>query len=101
MIPQERVTELMMQALKNVKDSDPFYATLELNGQTVVLGAGGPFDSIAFAAFAVDFEEKMERETGEEYTLQLEEIFALQKGKANLTVDETAKHVAKLLSEKF
>ena len=101
MISEQRVPELIMQALDRVKNSDSVYETLELNGKTVVLGVGGPFDSIAFTAFAVDLEEMIEEETGKEYMLQVEEIFALQNGKPDVTADEIAKHVTKLLNEKY
>ena len=99
MLSQQRVKDIILSSLNHVKNSDAAYKTLELNAKTVVLGAGGPFDSIAFTAFAVDLEEKIEKEIGREYTLDLEKMFSRQNGKADMTVEEIAKHVTGLIHE--
>ena len=63
-LTEERAQSLILKALETVKDSDSVYGSLKLNGQTVILGRSSPFDSIAFTAFATDFEERIEDETG-------------------------------------
>ena len=97
MIPEQRIKDLILEALKNVKDSEAVYQNLELSDETIILGNQSPFDSIAFTAFATDFEEKMEDEIGEQYVLNLEEIFSLHGRKTKITVKELAKLVNKLV----
>ena len=94
MVSESRAKELILDALENVKSSEDTYSDLDLNEKTVVLGRGGPFDSIAFTAFATDFEEKMEDETGSEFVLRVDEILSQSKGKSNLTVEDLAKFVS-------
>ena len=97
MISEQQIRELILQALKSVKDLESTYKDLVLNESTIVLGNKSLFDSIAFTAFATDFEEKMEDELGEPYVLNLEEIFTLHGGKTTITVKDLAKLVNKLV----
>ncbi len=94
MVSEDRVKELMLEALKKVKEAEEIYKNLPLNDQTIVLGRGGAFDSIAFTAFATDFEEKMEDETGSEFILKMDELFSKSKGKSDFTVADLARFVA-------
>ena len=100
MISDERAKELIIESLKRVKNSDPSYKGIKLSDSAVVLGDGGFLDSIAFTAFAVDFEERMERELEREYTLDVSEILALKTEKNRLTVSSMAAHVAVLAAKK-
>jgi len=99
MISEEHVKQLIVESLQNVKDSDSIYGDLVLDGDTILIGVGGPFDSIAFAAFATDFEEKIEDTIRKEYVLEVDEIFNLQKGRSTVTVSEMARHVTHLIRQ--
>lgn len=97
---EQKIKKLILDALKNVKASDPANAGLEINDRTVVLGMGSALDSIAFTGFATELEEIIEDQTGEEYVLDVEEILNLHKGKRGLQVDEMTKIIARLLNAK-
>lgn len=99
MISESRVREWILASLKTVKDAEEIYKDLNLSDETVILGAGSPFDSIAFTAFATDLEEKIEDETGREYLLKVDEIFQPQKGHASLTVKDLAKRIPRLIGQ--
>ncbi len=71
-IPEKRIQALILAAMRNVKDSDPIYKDWVLNEKTIVLGAKSPMDSIAFTAFVIDLEEKIEDEIKRPYTVNLE-----------------------------
>lgn len=101
MIPEKRLKELILQCLENVRQLSPSYQRMEINDNTMVLGAGSPLDSIAFAAFAADFEEKIEDEIGHEYALKVDEIYDLEEGRSSCTVREMAELVSELLSKKY
>ena len=98
MITEQRVKKLTLESLKTIKDSEPTYQDLNLDDTTIVLGVGGPFDSIAFTAFATDLEEKLEDETGKVYVLNVEEIYRAH-GKKNVAVKDLARWIAKEISQ--
>ena len=79
MVSENRVKELVLEALKSVKESEPAYQALELNDETMILGAESLLDSIAFTHFVVGFEEKMEDALGESYVFELQKIYDLNK----------------------
>ena len=85
--------------MKIIKDSDASYKNIELKDSTVILGDGSALDSIAFTAFAIDFEERMENETGYEYILVVDEIFKLHNEKLPLTVASMAAHINTLVAK--
>ena len=86
MISKQRVQELIYESLQQIKDSDPSYHDVLLNDDTIVLGIGGPFDSVAFTALVTDLEEKIEDETGNECFLNVDDIVTFQKGTEMITV---------------
>ena len=96
-LTEERAQSLILKALETVKDSDSAYGSLKLNGQTVILGRSSPFDSIAFTAFATDFEERIEDETGLPYVLRVDEIYRLHGKGAGIRVADMAKYVTQLI----
>jgi len=56
------------------------------------------FDSIAFSAFAVALEEKLEDETGEEFVMDVEKIFKSNPGRDSITVSNFASSIHSLIS---
>lgn len=97
MIAETRVKDWILASLKSVQEVEDVYKNLIFNDETVILGAGSPFDSIAFTAFATDLEEKIEDETGEELILKVDELFQPQKGDSALTVKELTKRLTRLI----
>ncbi|MSR78325.1 MAG: hypothetical protein EXS63_08920 [Candidatus Omnitrophica bacterium] len=90
MISKVQIQGLILEALQNVKESEPVYQSLALNEGTILLGEGSSLDSIAFTHFVVGFEERMENATGEEYEFQLDKFY----DQLPLTVDYLAGQVA-------
>ena len=91
MITKNQIKGLILEALKNVKESESVYQSLELTDETILLGQGSWFDSIAFTHFVVGFEERMEDATGQEYVFELNQFYADQ---LPLTVARLAEQVA-------
>lgn len=91
MISKNKIKELILDALQNVKESESVYRSLELNNETVLLGEGSALDSIAFTHFVVGFEERMEDETGNEYAFELDKVYDF---KSPLTVAQLADKTA-------
>ncbi|MBI3998995.1 MAG: hypothetical protein HY351_00120 [Candidatus Omnitrophica bacterium] len=99
MISSDKIKELILQSLKNVKDSDPIYQDWVLAENTVVLGATSRMDSIAFTAFAADLEEKIEEETKREYLFDIDlRHLDMDGSEINLSVDDMAKRIASTLN---
>jgi len=96
-ITEEHTQSLILKALETIKDSDPAYQSLELNGETVLLGRSSPFDSIAFTAFATDLEERIEDESGLAYVLRVDEIYRLHGKRTGIRVSELAQYVTQLI----
>lgn len=95
MISHQRIKELILESLKNIKNIDPIYKDLALQDDTVLLGAKAVMDSVAFTAFITDLEEKIEDETGKEYVLRIEEmVVAVDRG-INLSVADMVQLIAK------
>jgi len=99
MIPEDKLKALILDALKSVKDADSQYRDVPLNDETIVLGIGGPFDSIAFTAFATEFEEKLEDAIGVGFIIKVDEFFASHEGGQTIKVAEFAGIVSKLLAK--
>jgi hypothetical protein len=99
MISDSDVQQWILAALQNVKESEAVYKDLELNGNTIVLGLGSPFDSIAFTAFATDLEERVEEEAGIDFLVKVDEILSLQKDEPTVTVEQMARHIAGLINQ--
>ena len=97
MIPQIKMTAWILESLENVRQSEPVYQDVALDEGTILLGPGTPFDSIAFTAFAVGLEEKIEKEAGIEFALEVAEIF--NPGEGGLSVRELSKRLERLVAQ--
>ena len=75
MISKNQIQGLILEALKNVKESESVYRSLELNDDTILLGEGSMLDSIAFTHFVVGFEERMEDAMGQEYVFEINKFY--------------------------
>ena len=91
MITKNQIKGLILEALKNVKESESVYKSLAVNDDTVLLGEGSFLDSIAFTHFVVGFEEKMEDATGQDYVFELDRLYDF---KSSLTAAHLADKVA-------
>jgi hypothetical protein len=94
MIPEDRIKSWIVEALQEIKESDPAYTDVALNDQTVLVGATSPFDSVAFSFFAAALEERIEAEAGVEYVLQVDELYQLHGKSGPLLVGDVARLLA-------
>ena len=91
MISQNQIKGLILDALKNVKESESVYKSLEINDGTLLLGEGSALDSIAFTHFVVGLEERMEDTTGQAYVFELDKLYDF---KSPLTAAQLADKIA-------
>lgn len=96
---EQKIKELIFESLKKIKNSDLVQGDFELNDDTILLGMGGPIDSIAFVAFVADLEERIEDETHKEFVVRLQEIHNLNEGKNALIVKDMARLLAKIMAK--
>ena len=93
MISRHRIEELILQALSAVNQTEPVYKNVTLNGATIVLGRDSPLDSVTVSAFATALEEQLEDETGEEYILNIDDVYNPEEDPKGLPVGELARRV--------
>ena len=74
MVSEKRVKELIAEALEMVKQFDASYKSLKINDQTILMGDKSELESIAFTVFITQLEEKIEAETGTDYSLDVNDI---------------------------
>jgi hypothetical protein len=94
MISEDNVTRWILAALEEVKSTNSSVEETEFTEETILVGPRSPLDSIAFSYFASALDETIEDETGEEYMLQLDDLYELNGGKGSLQVRDVARLVA-------
>lgn len=100
-ISENRVKELVLQAMENVRDSDPAYRDLILDDDTVILGVKSPMDSVAFTTFLTDLEGKLEDELRHVCDLKWEQIYDEESEVGtDLSVSDIAKWIVKTVELK-
>lgn len=95
----EQVFEQLQECLDSLWRSKLLESKLDVTADTVLLGANSTMDSIAFATFLPDLEDRLSQETGQEIFLLLEEIHEFNDDKSALTADILAKYVVRLTSK--
>jgi hypothetical protein len=71
-----------------------------LNKETVLLGTGSVLDSVAFVTLIADLEERLNRETGQELSLVLDEIHEFNANVPHLTAETLSKYMITLTDKK-
>lgn len=93
---ENRILELAMESLKEVKRNDSNYQNLTLDEKVVILGSASPFDSIGFTTFAIGLEERIEDVLGISYSLDVPQLYS--PGERGLTVRQLAERIEKQLA---
>ena len=75
---------------------------IEVTGQTVLLGAGSPLDSIGFVTFITELEDRVAQENGansSDFALVLNDIHEFNTGEKELTAGTIASYVNSVTSQ--
>ena len=101
MVSEKRIKELIAESLEMVKQFDAAYKSLKVNDQTILMGDKSELESIAFTVFITQLEEKIEAETGLQFTLDVNEILkddARAAKKSDIPLDVMAAAISKHLA---
>ena len=94
----DQVYQHLQACLDSLHRSKLLEGQVKVTPETVLLGADSPMDSIAFATFLPDLEDRLSEETGDEIYLLLEEIHEFNDDDSALTAKTLADYVVKLTS---
>ena len=94
----DQVFEHIQACLDGLHRSKLLEGAVKVTPETVLLGSDSPMDSIAFATFLPDLEDRLSEETGDEIYLLLEEIHEFNDDETALTAQTLANYVVKLTS---
>lgn len=98
-ISEKQICSLILESMRQIKESDAVYKNWVLNEDTVVLGGQSPMDSVAFTAFVISLEEKLEDALKRSYELNLEKIYGGDDPeKLNLSASHLASRIHSKLS---
>jgi hypothetical protein len=100
MISSERAMELIQDSLTSLQQAGLIGQETPLGGNTILLGAGSSLDSIAFVTFVTELEDRLNRETGQELSLVLNEIHEFNVNVPYLTAETLSKYMIKLTDKR-
>jgi acyl carrier protein len=100
MITKESVSKLIKESLSSLQNTGLIKQEVILNKDTVLLGTGSPLDSIAFVTLVADLEERLNRETGQELSLVLNEIHEFNVNVPYLTAETLSEYMIKLTDKR-
>jgi hypothetical protein len=92
---EEAARRLVYEAIDAVNQQLPATRFLRKSPDTIIVGAGGSLDSLAFVNFVIALEEKVTQATGTTVLL-LDENMAAEDGPFH-TADSLARHIASRL----
>ena len=74
MLEKDTILSLLQESIQSLRRSGIIEAAIDVNGETVLLGAGSSLDSMGFVTFVTDVEERLNRETGKDLYIVLTEL---------------------------
>jgi acyl carrier protein len=95
-ISQTRVLELMQGTMSSLHRSGIVAIAIEIQPETVLLGAGSPLDSLGFVTFVTELESRLEAEAGEDVALVFEEIHEFNASNPHLSAGTLSEYIADL-----
>lgn len=96
MIDNTAAAHLIEESLDSLARSGLLESKIAVSGQTVLLGSGSELDSMGFVTFITDVEDRIQRQTGQELYLVLNEIAVFNVERPDLTVDVLARYIERL-----
>jgi hypothetical protein len=100
MITEEFASKLIKDSLSSLQRSGLIEQEVTIDKETVLLGTGSTLDSVAFVTLVADLEERLNRETGQELSLVLNEIHEFNVNVPYLTAETLSKYMIKLTDKK-
>jgi hypothetical protein len=100
MITERFASKLIKDSLSSLQRSGLIKQEVILDKETVLLGTGSALDSVAFVTLVADLEERLNRETGQELSLVLNEIHEFNVNVPYLTAETLSKYMIKLTDKK-
>jgi hypothetical protein len=100
MITEQFASKLIKDSLNSLQRSGLIDQDVAIDKETVLLGTGSPLDSVAFVTLVADLEERLNRETGQELSLVLNEIHEFNANVPYLTAETLSKYMIKLTDKK-
>ena len=100
MITEQFASKLVQDSLSSLRRSGLIEQDVTIDKETVLLGTGSALDSVAFVTLVADLEERLNRETGQELSLVLNEIHEFNVNVPYLTAETLSKYMIKLTDKK-
>lgn len=100
MITTEFAWKLIKESLSSLQNTGLIKQEVIVDKDTVLLGTGSPLDSIAFVTLVADLEDRLNRETGQELSLVLNEIHEFNVHVPYLTAETLSKYVITLTDKR-
>ena len=100
MITEEFASKLIKDSLSSLQRSGLIEQEVTIDKETVLLGTGSTLDSVAFVTLVADLEERLNRETGQELSLVLNEIHEFNVNVPYLTAETLSKYMIKLTDKR-
>ncbi len=100
MITKELASKLINDSLSSLQRTGLIKQEVTIDKDTVLVGTGSPLDSIAFVTLVTDLEDRLNRETGQELSLVLNEIHEFNVNVPYLTAETLSKYVIKLTDKR-
>ena len=96
MLSDEQALQLVVDSISSLRRTGMIEAEVQVAGDTVLLGYGSIFDSIAFVTFITDVEDRLNQKTGQDLYLVLTDIHEFNPESGYLSADMLARHIAYL-----
>ena len=93
---EEQALELIQETISGLQRSGLIANPVAVEGDTVLLGAGSPLDSLAFVTFIADLEDRLNRETARDFSLVLTELHEFNANVPYLSAQAMARFIARL-----
>jgi len=100
MITEELAWKLIEDSLSSLQRTGLMKQDVTIDKDLVLLGTGSPLDSLAFVTLVADLEDRLNRETGQELSLVLNEIHEFNVNVPYLTAQTLSKYVINLTEKK-
>lgn len=100
MLSEERAYQLIQDTMTSLRRSGLVNEEVTIGRDTVLLGPGSPLDSLAFVTLIADLEDRLNRETGQDLSLVLDEIQGFNLNVPHLSVDILSKYMMNLTARK-
>jgi acyl carrier protein len=93
MITEELALQAINDSLSSLQRTGLIKKEVTIDKNTVLLGTGSPLDSVTFVTLVADLEDRLNRETGRELSLVLNEIHEFNVNVPYLTAETLSRYM--------